>query len=162
MGASISNSQPITAQSDLMPTLNDSTAANLITRSTNATASSLSESMYGDSLTGSNAYKSNSLYGDSLTNSSQNINLSGASSIVDGGAIMAMFNLASKAIDLNSPVSILESLNKERGGGTVGQAASEAVEDVASKIKDFVTENKTIFILGALVVGYLVYKGVSK
>lgn len=162
MGTSVSTSQSLTSNplSDIKPTLENSPTDYFVNESTSIQSGYLAKSVTGDANTNGTMQKATSLYGDSLTNSSLNYSLSGGSSIVDGGAIMAMFNLASRAIDMNSPVSILESLNQAKSGAAA--QTGDPVEDTMAKIKDFITENKTLFILGGLVVGYLIYKGVSK
>jgi len=149
--------------SDIKPTLSDSPTENFINKSVTASNSRITESLYGD-VAAQDLNKATSQFGAALNNSTQNITLSGGSSIVDGGAIMGMFNLASKAIEQNSLAGLLQTM---QGGGmnTAASAANTVAAangDVVAKIKEFFKDHKGAVIAGGLLLGFLVYKGVTK
>lgn len=160
MGSS-STSQSSNPVSDIKPNLQDSPTDFFINRTNTAVGSNIGESLLGDSLGAGYMAKSSTNMGDSLTNSHQAFNLSGGSSITDGGAIMAMFNLAKDVVDKSSASSIIQALQGEKTGGGVS-SGSEAVDGALQDAKDFILKNKTILIVGGLLIGYLIYKGVSK
>jgi hypothetical protein len=147
--------------SDIKPTLSDSPTDFFINRTANNVGSNVSESLLGDSVTRGNLAKST--FGDSLTGSSQNITLGKGATITDGGATMAMFNLASKVVEQNNLSNLVQTM---QGGGvntaTSAGATSAAGGDIVAKIKDFYSEHKGAVIAGGLLLGFLVYKGFAK
>lgn len=160
--SSYSTSSSLNPISDNKPTLSDSPTDIFQNRTSNINESTVGESLFGDSVGYGSIRRAISNSGPSLTDSNLSYNLSGGSSITDGGAVMAMFNIASKALDLNSPVSMLQAMNDAKSGASGVSSGSEVVDDTLSWIKEFLTENKTLLIGGGLVLAYLIYKGVSK
>lgn len=161
MGSSVSTSQSSNPLSDIKPTLENSPTDFFINRSNTNTGSNVAESLLGDVVTRGNNEKINSTFGPALNRSNLTMNLSGGSSITDGGAIMAMFNLASESIKANQGAT---SLLAGQQAAAVKQA-EESNNDLSKMwedVKSFLSENKSLMMLGGLFVGYLLYKGVTK
>lgn len=161
---SYSTSQSSNPLNDIKPTLSDSPTDFFINRTATNTGSNVAESLLGDTVARGNLAKSASTFGDSLTGSTQNITLGRDASITDGGAIMAMFSLASKVVEQNNLSNLVQTMQ----GGGVNTATSAATPsavggtDIVAKIKDFYSEHKGAVIAGGLLLGFLVYKGFAK
>lgn len=160
---SYSSSQSSNPVADNKPTLSDSPTDIFNNQVKTFTGSRVAESVYGDSAS-QNLTKSSSMYGPSLTGSSQTYTLSGGSSITDGGATMAMFNLASEVVKQNSLSGLLQTM---QGGGlntatSAANTVAAANGDVIAKIKEFLSQHKGAVIAGGLLLGFLIYKGFAK
>lgn len=164
--SAFSNSQTPTA--DLKPTI-DAPVENVQTKMQTLNASNLSESLYGDVAgTNSSVNKLASNLGDVMQNSTvyKNQTVTGGGSIVDGGAIMAMFEITKKAIDnYSGATNVMQAKQAEAVKAAAEQKQSEAAaasDDWLVKIKEFIKNNQAVIIAGGLLGGYLIMQGFKK